>query len=106
MKYDLTPDRPAEYGNGISTEYRGFTITDMFDVVKGGKLVWDNNISIQQAKSIIDKSEAMRNRPNLQAALTKMCEEEDENGEERREREAEQVNHYFENENYKHESGN
>jgi len=101
--YNPTPDRPAEYGNGVSTEYRGFTITDTFDVLKGGKVIWQCT-SVQDARSIIDQSEAMRNRPNLQAALTKMCEVEEENGEERREREAEQVNNYYENENYKHES--
>ena len=94
--YNPTPDRPAEYGNGVSTEYRGFTITDTFNVVKDGKLVWQC-MSPQAARSIIDQSEAMRNRPNLQAALTKMwgsCELED--GQERRHYEENQINAYYE----------
>ena len=104
--YDPTPDRSQEYGNGVSTEYRGFTITDTFDVVKGGKLVWRCG-SVQAAMNRIDTSIAMKKLQDKGAALrqfTGSCELE--NGEERREREADQVNHYYENENYKHESGN
>lgn len=104
MKHLSLPDRPADYANGITTEYRGYTITDTFDVVKGGKVIWDNNISIAQAKSIIDQSEALRNRPCMQTSLRKLwgaCELE--NGQEQREREAERVNEFYENQNYEHE---
>jgi len=97
MKHSQTiPPRPAEFGNGVTTEYRGFTITDKFYVKQFGEF-----ISLQQAKNYIDTSLAMKKLQDKGAALTKLwgaCELE--NGEARREREAEQINNHFENELY------
>lgn len=103
MKHLSLPNRPADYGNGIPTDYRGYVITDTFDVVKNGKVIWSNT-SMAQAKSIIDQSEALRNRPCMQTSLRKLagsCELE--NGSEQREWEAERVNQYYENQNWEYE---
>lgn len=96
MLCDNTPPRPAEYGNGKSTEYRGFVITDRFEVKGFGDF-----ISIQQAKNSIDASIAMKKLQDKGAMLKRFmgsCELE--NGAERREYEENQINNYFENELY------
>jgi isocitrate lyase len=93
MLYDNTPPRPPEYGNGKSTEYRGFIITDRFEVKGFGEF-----ISIQQAKNMIDASLAMKKLQDKGAALKKfvslgVCQTDAERFEE-------QVNNHFENELY------
>jgi len=97
--YSPVPPRPTEFRNGITTEYNGFTISDRFVVSKDGKF-FTECISLQQAKSIIDQSNAqkLKQMPDKQKMLGKLwgsCELE--NGSEQRARETEQVNNYFEN---------
>jgi hypothetical protein len=94
LTYDTIPPRPPEYGNGITTEYRGFVITDRFTVSKDGKVIWDDNISLQQCKSIIDQSLAVR----VGNSVSRDGEEELENGSQAAADFADRVNDYFENE--------
>ena len=91
------PPRPAEFRNGEITLYKGFTITDNFDVTQNGKVIFRDNISIQQAKNIIDQSLAMKAKQDLGKLWKRFTEDELENGEARREYEAKQVDNYFEN---------
>lgn len=95
--YDTIPPRPPEYGNGITTEYRGFVITDRFAVLHNGKVIWDDNISLQQCKIIIDKSLAVRAGSSYTPAPG---EEEIENGSDAMAEQERAVNNYFENKLY------
>lgn len=54
------PDRPTNYANGIATEYRGFEISDRFVISRNGKVIWDDCISLEQAKAVIDRSLACK----------------------------------------------
>ena len=98
MLYDNTPPRPSEYGNGITTEYRGFTISDRFEVSCGSKVLWEC-MGLQQAKNSIDSSIAMKAKQDLGSLWKRFVsgECELENGSEARERDSERVNEYFEN---------
>ncbi len=97
--HDQTPQRPAEYRNGVTTDYKGFTISDTFVVSKGGKF-FTECISLQQAKNIIDQSNSqkLKQMPDKQKMLGRLwgsCELE--NGAARIEYETEQINNYHEN---------
>ena len=98
----LIKGRPADYANGKTTEYRGFTISDRFIISKNGKTVkFPQQWSLTGCKNIIDASIAMNKLQDKGAALRKMtgsCELE--NGSERREFEERQINNHFENELY------
>ena len=94
--YDTIPPRPPEYGNGITTEYRGFTISDRLVVSKDGKVIWDDNISLQQCKSIIDQSLVVK----AGVSVSMDGEEELENGSQAAADFAERVNDYFETKLY------
>jgi len=100
--YGLIKDRPVEFANGKTTEYRGFTISDRFIISKDGKPVkFPQQWSLTGCKNIIDASLAMNKLQDKGAALRKMtgsCELE--NGSERREFEERQINNHFENELY------
>jgi len=98
MLYDNIPPRPPEYGNGVTTEYRGFTISDRFEVSCGSKFLWEC-MSIEQAFNSIDSSIAMKAKQDLGSLWKRFvsgeCELENRSAE--IERDAERVNEYFDN---------
>jgi len=97
MLYDNIPPRPAEYGNGVTTEYLGFVITDRFTILHNGKVIWDDNLSLAQCKNIINQSLGSKDLgKSWQRFISGECELE--NGSERRERETEQIENYYLNE--------
>lgn len=103
LSYETIPDRPAEFGNGITTQYRGFEISDRFVISKNGKVIpFGECWSLQQAKITIDQSLAAWDKlHDKQASLRKLngsCELED--GQQRREYEENQINNYFDTQLY------
>ena len=69
----LIKDRPAEYGSGKTTEYRGFTISDRFIISKDGKPVkFPQQWSLAACKNMIDTSIAMNKLQDKGAALRKL----------------------------------